>query len=95
MSEERMVSPAFYPNFANAEKWNAWDGSEDAQTWAQLLNFRESCILETISRVAEHCHHRGDIAGVVAALWNIDREEVVKITKKGSGSEKGSGSAKG
>ena len=96
MSEERMV-PEGYPNFANAENWKVWDGSKDAQTWAQLLDFRESCILQTISRVAEHCHERGDVAaGVVAALWNIDRDEVVKITEQGSGpAEKGWRSLRG
>ncbi len=88
MSEERRVAD-FYPDFRNAEKWKAWDGSENAETWAQLLDFRERCILETVSRVAEHCHDRGDIAGVVAALWNINRDEVVKITERGSGPEKG------
>ncbi len=44
--------------------------------------------MQTISKVAEHCRERRDVAGVVAALWNIDRDEVVKITEKSSGSQK-------
>jgi hypothetical protein len=56
---ERPV-PAFYPEFTDADQWRRWDGSEQAEAWAQLMESREAAILASV----------GDLAG--ADIEGID-----------------------
>src|SRR3712207_6230948 len=42
--EERRTVPAYYPDFADADNWRAWDDSAQAEAWANLRDFRDMCI---------------------------------------------------
>lgn len=75
---ERVV-PVSVPDFTRADKFRMWDGSSDAEMWTRLTQFRERCIMHTISEVAQYNHGGGDIEGLVAELWGIDVDEVNDI----------------
>lgn len=82
MSEERYV-PAFYPDFANADRWKTWDGSAYAEIWVAVQALRVEAIVTSAVMLT-----RGgqvgdignvDIGGLAATLWTINDEEVMRI----------------
>jgi hypothetical protein len=78
VSEERTV-PAFYPDFADADTWRPWDGSEQAEAWAKLRDFRDGCIAASIGEFASMDFRPIDYAGLISALWGIDEDEAKQI----------------
>jgi hypothetical protein len=83
--EEWRTVPAFYPDFANADTWRRWDGSEQAETWAKLRDFRDKCIAASVGELAGLDLRPIDYAGLIAALWGIDKEEASEIVRRRQG----------
>ncbi len=82
MSEERYV-PAFYPDFADADRWKTWDGSAYAEIWAAVQALRAEAIVTSAVMLA-----RGgqvgdigtvDVGGLAATLWAMRDDEVMQI----------------
>ena len=84
MSEERTV-PAFYPNFADADKVRSWDGSEQAEAWAKMMSFRDECIAASVGDLAGMDFEDMDYRGLIALLWNIDEEDAAEIVRRRQG----------
>jgi hypothetical protein len=84
MSEERTV-PAFYPNFADADKVRSWDGSEQAEAWAKMMSFRDECIAASVGDLAGMDFEDMDYPGLIAFLWNLDEEEAAEIVRRRQG----------
>jgi hypothetical protein len=78
MDEERAV-PAFYPDFADADNWRPWEGSEQAEAWATLQRFRDECIAASMGELAGTDFRPIDYTGLLAALWGIDEDEAKRI----------------
>lgn len=78
---ERTV-PALYPDFTDADKWRRWDGSEQAEVWARLMESREAAILASVGDLAGADVADIDYAGVIAALWNLDEDEAAEFVRR-------------
>jgi hypothetical protein len=83
--EERRTVPAYYPDFADADIWRAWDDSSQAEAWAKLRDFRDMCIAHSVSELAGMDFRPIDYAGVIAALWGIEKEEAAEIVRQRQG----------
>jgi hypothetical protein len=57
--------PAFYPEFADAEQFRRWDGSEP----------RDAAILASVGALDGASVEGTDYAGVIALLWNLDGDD--------------------
>jgi len=86
MSEQRKV-PGFYPDFANADKFRAWDGSEQAKAWAKLMDFRDGCISASVVDLEGMDFENIDYRGLIALLWNIEEEEAREVVRRRQGLE--------
>ncbi len=78
MSEERTV-PAYYPDFADAEKWRHWDGSQEARMWADLSRIRDRVIVETASSVVRAVGEGVDVGGLMVVLWSLTADEIAGV----------------
>jgi hypothetical protein len=78
---ERTV-PAFYPDFTDADQWRRWDGSEQAEAWARLMESREAAILASVEDLAGVGIEGTDYARVIAALWNLDEDEAAEFVRR-------------
>jgi hypothetical protein len=67
--------PAFYPEFADAEQFRRWDGSEQAEAWARLMEARDAAILASVGALDGASVEGTDYAGVIALLWNLDGDD--------------------
>jgi hypothetical protein len=83
---ERTV-PAFYPNFTDADEWKRWDGSEQAEAWTRLMEFREAAIVASIGELAGIGVEDTDYAGVIAALWGIEEDEAAEFVRLRQGGQ--------
>lgn len=83
-SGERTV-PAYYPDFTDANMVRKWDGSEQAEAWAKLVNFRDECISASVGHLAGTDFENIDYAGLVAFLWNMDEEEAAEVVRRRQG----------
>lgn len=79
---ETRIVPSYYPDFADAEKVRVWDGSEQAEAWAKLMDFRDECISASVGHLAGMGLENIDYAGLVASLWAIDEEEAADYIRK-------------
>jgi hypothetical protein len=77
--------PAFYPDFTNADHWTRWDGSEQAEAWARLMESREAAILASVGELAGAGVVGTDYAGVIAALWSLDEDEAAEFVRRQHG----------
>lgn len=82
---EERVSPAFYPDFTEADKLRRWDGSEQAEAWARLMTFRDECIETTVEMLAGMGIEDIDYAGVLGLLWGIGADEAAEIVRRRQG----------
>ncbi len=71
--------PAYYPDFADAERWREYDGSPPAEAWARLMGVRAQAIRETVALVHDVAGEGADALGVAGELWNLERDEVAEI----------------
>jgi hypothetical protein len=83
--ETRRDVPAFYPDFADADTWRRWDGSEQAEAWAKLRDIRDKCIDASVGEVAGMDFRPIDYAGVIAALWGIEKDEAAELVRRRQG----------
>jgi hypothetical protein len=81
LDTERAV-PAFYPDFTNPDQWRRWDGSEQAEAWARLMESREAAILASVGDLAGADIEGIDYAGLIAFLWNLDEDEAVEFVQR-------------
>jgi hypothetical protein len=79
--KERTVL-AWYPDFTNADQWRRWDGSEQAEAWARLVDSREAAILASVGDLAGADVEGIDYAGLIAALWNLDEDEAAEFVQR-------------
>ncbi len=79
--ETRMV-PTFYPDFTDADKFRRWDGSEQAEAWARLMDYRDKCIAASVGELAGTGIENIDYAGVIALLWAIGEDEAEEIVRR-------------
>ena len=77
--------PAFYPEFADAEQFRRWDGSEQAEAWARLMDARDAAILASVGALACAGVKGTDHAGVIALLWNLDGDEAAEFVRRHRG----------
>ena len=78
---ERTV-PAFYPDFTNADQFRRWDGSEQAEAWARLMEVRDAAILASMGDFADVGIEGTDYAGLIALLWNLDEDEAAEFVRQ-------------
>lgn len=85
MSASRRI-PEFYPDFTDPDIWMRWDGSMEAEAWADILETRNTTFAHAIvsaaialSAVGQDAGRRVDLRGLSAALWSISDEEVTDI----------------
>jgi len=83
--EEERTVPAFYPDFANPDNWRRWDGSEQAEAWERLMDFRDECIARSVGELAGTGFEGRDDVGLVAALWGIGEDEAAEIVARRRG----------
>ena len=74
--------PAWYPDFTNADQWTRWDGSEQAEAWARLVESREAAILASVGDLAGADVKSVDYVGLIAALWNLDEDEAAEFVQR-------------
>jgi hypothetical protein len=79
--------PAFYPEFADAEQFRRWDGSEQAEAWALLMDARDAAILASVGALAGAGVEGTDHAGVIALLWNLDADEAAEFVRRHRGGD--------
>ena len=77
--------PAFYPEFADAEQFRRWDGSEQAEAWARLIDARDAAILASVGALVGAGVEGTDHAGVIALLWNLDGDEAAEFVRRHRG----------
>jgi|SRR5918994_3047347 hypothetical protein len=80
--EGQRTVPVWYPDFINADQWRRWDGSEQAEAWAQLVESRETAILASVGELAGADVKGIDYAGLIAALWNLDKDEAAEFVQR-------------
>ena len=78
---ERPV-PAFYPEFTDADQFRRWDGSDQAEAWARLMEAREAAILASIGELAGAGVEGTDYTGLIALLWNLDEDEAAEFVRQ-------------
>jgi hypothetical protein len=81
---ERAV-PAFYPEFTNVGQFRRWDGSEQAEAWARLMESRETAILASVGDLVGMGIEGADYTGVIALLWNLDEDEAAEFVRQRQG----------
>jgi transcriptional regulator with XRE-family HTH domain len=70
MGEEKtLMVPAFYPDANEPDSWKRWDGSEEAQLWRSLQDFRDSAIVESAAILTHELGEDADLPGLLANLW--------------------------
>jgi hypothetical protein len=74
--------PAFYPEFADAEQFRRWDGSEQAEAWARLIDARDAAILTSVGALVGAGVEGTDYAGVIALLWNLDGDDAAEFVRR-------------
>jgi hypothetical protein len=77
--------PAFYPEFADAEQFRRWDGSEQAEAWARLMDARDAAILASVGALVGAGVEGTDYAGVIALLWNLEGDEAAEFVLRHRG----------
>jgi len=77
----RMV-PTSYPDFTDADKFRRWDGSEQAESWARLIDYRDECIAASVGELAGTGIENIDYAGMIALLWAIGEDEAEEIVRR-------------
>lgn len=77
--------PAFYPEFADAEQFRRWDGSEQAEAWARLMEARDAAILASVGALVGAGVEGTDHAGVIALLWNLEGDEAAEFVRRHRG----------
>jgi hypothetical protein len=77
--------PAFYPEFADAKQFRRWDGSDQAEAWARLMDARDAAILASVGALVGAGVEGTDHAGVIALLWNLDGDEAAEFVRRHSG----------
>jgi len=83
--DERRV-PVYVPVWEDANRVRPWDGSGEAQAWANLMDFRDRALAESAARVlAAGGADDTDVLGLVSFLWGIDEGEVAKILRRRMG----------
>lgn len=80
----RMV-PTFYPDFTDADKFRRWDGSEQAEAWARLMDYRDECIAASVGELAGTGIENIDYVGMIALLWDIGEDEAEEIVRRQQG----------
>ncbi len=84
--DERRV-PVYVPVWEDANRVRTWDGSGQAQAWANLMDFRDRALAESAARVLVAGEGDDtDVLGLVSFLWGIDESEVAKILRRRMGS---------
>jgi len=79
--EDERTVPAFYPEFTKANRLWCWDGSEQAEAWARLMEVREAAILASVGDLARAGVEGTDYAGLIALLWNLDEDEAAEFVR--------------
>lgn len=77
----KRIVPAIYPDFTNADNWKRWDGSERAEAWARLVASREAAILASVGELAGADVEGTDYTGLIATLWNLDKDEAAEFVR--------------
>jgi hypothetical protein len=89
MSQDEQVRmvPVSYPDFADANYLREWDGSREAEAWAELMDYRAQSILVTVRVLTKHFPQEIDLFGVLATLWGTEEEEIQRILDEASGQQ--------
>ncbi|CAN5756067.1 hypothetical protein BH24ACT18_BH24ACT18_04130 [soil metagenome] len=83
---ERREIPTFYPDFSDSDTFIRWDGSAEAEAWADLLEMRAATLAHAVvsaavafSAVGEDTGKRVDLEGLSTLLWSTTSDEIAQI----------------
>ena len=87
MSEGRRLVPTLYPDFTDPGTIKRWDGSIEAEAWAELMEMRNTTYEHIVVKAGVGLAAAGedaglecvDLEGLSEDLWRITREEIAEI----------------